>query len=304
MSDQGYLYVLANSAMPGLVKVGKTTRTPSERADELSGVTGLPTPFIVVFEQLFENCSAAEQFVHTLLESRGFRVSANREFFNAPVNDVVRAILATPGVAGSNVKTESCDDQRADSDNPAWVDVMLQAEANYYGHGDTLQDHTEALRLYKQAIKLGYWMALGTVGKMYEDGEGAPKNVEEAISYYKQGANKGDPYCYWRMALIFYSTGNNVNMTKCSESFCALHEGRLHKSILQKIGMEGMSAIKDQYVDSRVRKDFPPPIKTMFATMREPIRSAANGMIEYCETNGSAWMANLFEPVVQYVETL
>jgi hypothetical protein len=68
--------------------------------------------------------------------------------------------------------------------------------------------------------------------------------------------------------------------------------------------MEGMSAIKDQYVDSRVRKDFPPPIKTMFATMREPIRSAANGMIEYCETNGSAWMANLFEPVVQYVETL
>jgi hypothetical protein len=290
--------------MPGLVKVGKTTRTPSERADELSGVTGLPTPFIVVFEQLFEDCSAAEQFVHTLLESRGFRVSANREFFNAPVNDVVRAILATPGVAGSNVKTESCDDQRADSDNPAWADVMLQAEANYNGHGDTLQDHAEALRLYKQAIKLGYWMALSTVGKMHEDGEGTPKSIDDAISYYKQGASKGDPYCYWRMALVFHKTGNAANMAKCSELFCALHEGRLHRSYLQKIGMEGMSIIKEQLVDSRTRTDFPPPIKTMFVAMREPIKSAATGMIEYCEQNGSAWMANLFEPVVGYVESL
>ena len=86
MNDIGYLYVLANSAMPGIVKIGKTTRSSTERATELSKVTGLPTPFIVVYEQLFENCSSAEMFVHTFLTDKGFRISENREFFSAPVN--------------------------------------------------------------------------------------------------------------------------------------------------------------------------------------------------------------------------
>jgi hypothetical protein len=304
MSDQGYLYVLANSAMPGLVKVGKTTRTPSERADELSGVTGLPTPFIVVFEQLFENCSAAEQFVHTLLESRGFRVSANREFFNAPVNDVIRAILATPGATENRVEIRDSEIAHADNERPAWLDLMLQADEHYYGLDNTLQDYVEALRLYKQAIRLGSPFAYGIVGKMYEDGEGTPKSVEEALSYYKQGASKSDPYCYWRMALVFHKTGNDTNVGKCVDMFRTLHEGGLPKSTEQKIGFEGLSAIKEQLVDSRVRGDFPLPIRSMLATMREPIKKATIGMIDHYKDTDSAWMATLYEPVVQYVESL
>jgi len=97
MRDLGYLYVLANSAMPNLVKIGKTTRTPEVRAKELSDVTGVPSQFIIVYEQLFEDCSAAESFVHTFLELRGYRVSDNREFFSAPVNEVVKAIALAPG---------------------------------------------------------------------------------------------------------------------------------------------------------------------------------------------------------------
>lgn len=75
------MYVLANSSMPGLVKVGKTTRLPSDRADELSGVTGVATPFIVVYEEYFDDCDAVEAHVHTRLAGKGLRLSANREFF-------------------------------------------------------------------------------------------------------------------------------------------------------------------------------------------------------------------------------
>lgn len=49
MKELGFLYVLANSAMPNMVKVGKTTRSSLERAEELSRATGLPTPFIVIY---------------------------------------------------------------------------------------------------------------------------------------------------------------------------------------------------------------------------------------------------------------
>lgn len=92
--SSGSVYVLANSSMPGLVKVGKTTRDPQERAAELSSATGLPTPFIVVYDHHFEDCSAAEQFAHAYLEARGYRVSDNREFFSAPTAEIVRALTA------------------------------------------------------------------------------------------------------------------------------------------------------------------------------------------------------------------
>lgn len=43
----GYVYILSNAAMPGLLKIGKTTRTPDERARELARGTGVPGPYTV-----------------------------------------------------------------------------------------------------------------------------------------------------------------------------------------------------------------------------------------------------------------
>ena len=80
MSDPGYIYVLINPSMQGLVKIGKTTREPSDRAKELSAVTGIPTTFILVFDQYFDDCSRAEEYIHSLLERKNYRVSSNKEF--------------------------------------------------------------------------------------------------------------------------------------------------------------------------------------------------------------------------------
>jgi len=40
---KGWVYVTSNSELPGLVKVGFSTKVPSVRAEELSS-TGLPEP--------------------------------------------------------------------------------------------------------------------------------------------------------------------------------------------------------------------------------------------------------------------
>ncbi|MDC0850100.1 GIY-YIG nuclease family protein [Pseudomonas aeruginosa] len=42
MSGYGFVYVLTSPAMPGLYKVGATTRSPRQRAEELSRGTGVP----------------------------------------------------------------------------------------------------------------------------------------------------------------------------------------------------------------------------------------------------------------------
>lgn len=220
MRDVGFLYVLANSAMQGMVKVGKTTRSPAERAAELSAATGLPTPFIVVYEQLFEDCTEAETFVHTLLASKGFRVADNREFFSAPVNEVVRAIALAPGAIDEGVDQEDGEDADvirtaaaggtiANLKSPApahsepWRAVYEEAENHYYGFGDYLEDYEEALRLYKQAAILGCLDAYLRLGQMHHLGDGVRADTNKALKYYKEGARKGLLYCYWRMGEIY-----------------------------------------------------------------------------------------------------
>lgn len=89
----GYIYLLVNPSMPGLVKVGRTGQPPSRRATALGGATGVPTPFEVVFEVLVPDQRAAEAYVHRALEERGCRVSGNREFFAVQPDEVIRLMV-------------------------------------------------------------------------------------------------------------------------------------------------------------------------------------------------------------------
>ena len=78
----GFVYVLSNPLIPGLVKIGSTERSVTERAAELSAATGVPAPYEV--EASF--CSNApredELKVH---EALGDTRIPNREFFNIEV---------------------------------------------------------------------------------------------------------------------------------------------------------------------------------------------------------------------------
>ena len=93
MSDNGYVYVLMNPSMKNIVKIGKTEREPEERAKEFSSTTGVPTPFVVVYDCYFKSCSEAEIFIHTYLEHKGFRVSSSREFFEIPIKDAIDSVI-------------------------------------------------------------------------------------------------------------------------------------------------------------------------------------------------------------------
>jgi hypothetical protein len=91
-SNRGYIYVMINSSYDGLVKIGKTTRDPDERAKELSSSTGVPTPFILVFYKSFIDCNSAEQQIHNFLEECGCHVNDNREFFKISTNKAIEVV--------------------------------------------------------------------------------------------------------------------------------------------------------------------------------------------------------------------
>ncbi|MCV2495834.1 GIY-YIG nuclease family protein [Pseudomonas paraeruginosa] len=78
--NYGFIYCLSNPSMPGIYKVGKTDRAPSQRCFELSNSTSVPEPFFILFYIEVDNALQTERALHRDLDD--FRVSPNREFFN------------------------------------------------------------------------------------------------------------------------------------------------------------------------------------------------------------------------------
>ena len=74
----GFVYVLTNDSMPGMVKIGRTTRSVDLRAAEL-WQTGVPTRFEVYAIERTCDCAQLEAYVHRDL--RKHRVNKAREFF-------------------------------------------------------------------------------------------------------------------------------------------------------------------------------------------------------------------------------
>lgn len=86
---QGFVYILLNPTFPDLVKIGRTQNATEKRAKELRG-TGVPTPFIVVYEEIVSDCKEVERRLHE--RYTGFRVSSDREFFRIPIKDAIKAL--------------------------------------------------------------------------------------------------------------------------------------------------------------------------------------------------------------------
>lgn len=75
--------------MPGIVKIGKTTRDVPTRASELFQ-TGVPMPFEVAGYVYSPDCHILEARCHANLGRR--RVEAGREFFRAPAEYALRVL--------------------------------------------------------------------------------------------------------------------------------------------------------------------------------------------------------------------
>ena len=96
---QGFVYVLSNPAMPGLLKIGSTVGRVENRARKLR-TTGVPNPFKIesVFP-VYMNPKKVEKRVHRVLEL--FRSGGDREFFRLSVEYAVAAIQSVLETAQS-----------------------------------------------------------------------------------------------------------------------------------------------------------------------------------------------------------
>jgi hypothetical protein len=90
----GKIYILRNPCLrDAIVKIGRTSRISEKRAKEISGSTGVPQDFEVLYEEDVFDSQLAEKLVHERLI--GNRVNPKREFFQLPLKLAVKTVFET-----------------------------------------------------------------------------------------------------------------------------------------------------------------------------------------------------------------
>src|SRR3989442_2652234 len=116
---KGWVYIISNRAMPGLVKVGQSLKDPDLRAEELNH-TGSPHPYVVEYEVLVEEPSKIEKQTHKLLGDKG----EGKEWFRCSAEQAVAAIKQ---VVGDEYITESY--KKADREEAERIHQQQSEEA-------------------------------------------------------------------------------------------------------------------------------------------------------------------------------
>jgi hypothetical protein len=84
---RGWVYVISNPSLPGLVKVGFSRKDPQLRAQEFGGA-GIPHPYKVEYDCIVKAPRDIEQRVHKRLEA----AREQKEWFRCTVAEAARAI--------------------------------------------------------------------------------------------------------------------------------------------------------------------------------------------------------------------
>ncbi|MCY4499020.1 MAG: GIY-YIG nuclease family protein [Rhodospirillaceae bacterium] len=120
----GIVYILANPAMPGIVKIGKTDRTVEQRLRDLDS-TGVPVPFECVAAWEFENAASVERTLHQAFGAT--RVRESREFFRVSPDQPI-AILTEFGAKDVTPQDDVVDEQNAEDDRHSLDVARLKRE--------------------------------------------------------------------------------------------------------------------------------------------------------------------------------
>jgi hypothetical protein len=196
-----YIYILLNPAHKSLVKIGRTSRSPEERAQELSTATGVPLPFLVAYESLVSDSTRAEALIHEELSSQGYRTNPSREFFEVPlkvaVSIVDRICKSLP----------SCDDvpdeeMEPDESRSDWG-YLAMGQDHMTGTGAILQDFVKARQCFEKAVSFGNSAAYIHLAEIHLWGLGVPKKSQEAIRLLQVGGKNGHHECYYNLWEVF-----------------------------------------------------------------------------------------------------
>ncbi len=134
-NENQIVYVLTNPAMPGLVKIGKTTQLEVEgRMKQLYG-TGVPVPFDCAFACQVKDATDVENALHLAFGMH--RINPNREFFKIEPERVIAILklLKVDEITDQLEQTIESDISEADKQSAQTLKQAKRPRMNFHQLG-------------------------------------------------------------------------------------------------------------------------------------------------------------------------
>lgn len=120
MSNLGYVYCLTIPRMPGVVKIGYTTKTMEQRMRDLDN-TSVVEPFQIYYAGRVRNPLSVEKKIHEIY--REWRIRPNREYFEVDA-DQVKRVIQLAEVAGMGADEERPSEVSDDANEESILEVI------------------------------------------------------------------------------------------------------------------------------------------------------------------------------------
>ena len=107
---KGWVYVISNPSMPGIVKIGYSLKDPMLRAQELDS-TGVPHSYVVEYSIMVDNPQQLEQRVHKSLKC----INEKKEWFRCSLE---KAVTSIRGAVQGKIYLEDCQKVKMEAPSP------------------------------------------------------------------------------------------------------------------------------------------------------------------------------------------
>lgn len=151
---KGIIYLLANAAMPGILKIGKTTKEDVKKRMKELYSTGVPLPFECVYAAKVKNIIEVESALHIAFAPN--RINPKREYFEIePIQAIaILKLLETENVS-QKVENEPSIIEKVEEEasknyakrrpnlNFSEMNIPIGAEIIFINSGETAKIHSE-----------------------------------------------------------------------------------------------------------------------------------------------------------------
>jgi hypothetical protein len=186
---RGWVYVISNPAMIGILKIGFSTKDPELRAKEFDH-TNSPHPFVVEYDVLVQSPRDLEQAVHKKL----LHVNEGKEWFRCSLSEAITAIREVVGselLLENYMKMDRDNVIEFDKNNLDNADAQFKIGENYFLSA-TSKDAKKAMEWLILADVQGHsearTMMLAIKGNTYSQcklkekyGDSIEQNIKDAM---------------------------------------------------------------------------------------------------------------------------
>lgn len=203
----GIVYLLTNECMPGLVKIGMTSRESMDARLKELYTTGVPMPFECVYACKVDCYKELERALHDAFEP--YRVNPSREFFRIKTSQVMGILrLFDKGNITSEVVTElekqQEDESAEDGSEQVKTKVYRRPAQNYFEmglkEGDVLTyvHDSSVTCIVKSERKVEYNGQLTHLTPITTELLKAKRSVQPTPHWEFNGRNLSDLYEEWQ----------------------------------------------------------------------------------------------------------